>query len=71
MRPAPGIKVWCRLQTWCEEGMRGQYIITLTKTWDIKINGVRPVSYWKYRVIGEQLEMIEKQDNDAMVRKIK
>ncbi|NSW91749.1 MAG: hypothetical protein HPY74_13955 [Firmicutes bacterium] len=60
----PGVKIRCILKTQCEKEKEGQYSILLTKIWDIKINGVQPVSYWKYRITGERVELIEVQDND-------
>lgn len=69
--PHPGINVRCVLETNCISEGEGQYIITLTKTWDIKINGIQPKSFWKYKVTGERVELIEEQDQDDMIRIIK
>ncbi|MDH7524471.1 MAG: hypothetical protein QHH10_04070 [Peptococcaceae bacterium] len=67
----PGIKIRCLLETDCISASEGQYLVTLTKTWGIKINGSQPVSYWKYKVTGERVELIEEQDKDDMIRIIK
>ena len=69
--PAPGIKIRCILGTDYIDTGSGQYIVTLTKTWDIKINGVQPISYWKYKIKGQNVELIELQDNDYRIRMIK
>lgn len=68
---APGMTVRCTLQTQCEKIGDEQYSIVLTKTWDIRINGVQPVSYWKYRVTGERVELLEEEDNDGSIKIIK
>lgn len=44
-----------------------QYEVTLTKKWDVTVNAVQPVSYWKYKVTGERVELVEFQDNDDAV----
>ncbi len=67
----PGMKIRCVLETKCIPEGENQYSITLTKTWDIKINGSQPISFWKYRVTGERVELIEEQDKDDMIRIIK
>jgi len=67
----PGINIRCVLETRCDHAGENQYTVTLTKTWDIKINGSQPVSYWKYKVAGERVELVEEQDNDDMIRTIK
>lgn len=68
---APGMKIRCVLQTQCDKEKYGQYTVTLTKTWDIKINGIQPVSYWKYRVTGKRVELVDEQDNDHGIKIIK
>lgn len=44
-----------------------QYEVTLTKRWDVTVNAVRPVSYWKYIVTSERAELVEFEDNDSAV----
>ncbi|PKM89515.1 MAG: hypothetical protein CVU87_05035 [Firmicutes bacterium HGW-Firmicutes-12] len=67
----PGMKIRCLLETECLSVGEGEYSITLTKNWDITINGIQPLSYWKYKVTGESVELIEEQDNDDLIRIIK
>ncbi len=67
----PGLKVRCLLETECIPEGEGRYLVTLTKTWDIKVNGTQPVSYWQYEVRGERVELVEEQDEDWMIRIIK
>ncbi len=67
----PGLKVRCLLETKCVSAGEGRYLVTLTKTWDIKVNGTRPVSYWQYEVTGERVELVKEQDEDWMIRIIK
>ncbi|MDF2926376.1 MAG: antirepressor regulating drug resistance protein [Paenibacillaceae bacterium] len=68
---APGTTVRCILQSEYEKTAEGEYIVTLTKTWNLSVNGIQPVSFWKYKVAGEQAELVEKQDNDGSIRLIK
>ncbi len=63
----PGINIRCILETKCTQTSDEEYEVVLTKTWDIEINGQRPVSYWKYRVIGERVQLEESQNNDRLV----
>ena len=44
-----------------------QYEVTLTKKWDVTVNAVQPVSYWKYTVVGERVELVEFLNNDSAV----
>lgn len=67
----PGINVRGLLETECISAGEDQHTVTLTRTWNIKINGLQPVSYWKYRVTGERVELMEEHDNDDMIRIIK
>ncbi|MDA8210293.1 MAG: hypothetical protein M0021_00195 [Clostridia bacterium] len=69
--PDPGMNVRCVLETKCVSDGNDEYTITLTKTWQIKINGKQPVSVWKYRVTGRRVELVESQDNDTMIKIIK
>lgn len=69
--PAPGTSVRVILETKVEEISKGDYLFTLTKTWNIKINGKQPVSWWKYRVTGDNIKLMEYEDNDRMVNIIK
>ncbi|MFZ7103277.1 MAG: hypothetical protein ACOWWO_11575 [Peptococcaceae bacterium] len=67
----PGMKLRCILETKCISTGEGQYQITLTKTWEAKINGIQPVSCWQYRVTGERVELISEQDRDGLIQIIK
>ena len=69
--PTPGINVRCVLETKCIPENEGQYTVTLTKIWDIKINGSQPISFWKYKVTGERVELIEEHDQDDVIKIIK
>jgi len=44
-----------------------QYEVTLTKKWDVTVNATQPVSYWKYKVTGERVELVEFLNNDDAV----
>lgn len=67
----PGITVRGVLKTECVPVEAGQYLVALTRTWDITINGVKPEAYWEYRVAGEQVELIKERVNDGIIRTIK
>lgn len=67
----PGMVVRCVLGTDCTPAGEGKHLVTLTKTWEVEINGVRPVSSWKYEVAGEQVKLIEEKDQDGLVASIK
>lgn len=47
------------------------YIVTLTKEWQIKINGVQPISYWRYRFFQNDITLIESKERDGMIKIIK
>jgi beta-lactamase regulating signal transducer with metallopeptidase domain len=68
---SPGTTVRCTLQSEYEKTAAGEYLVTLTKKWDISINGSQPVSYWKYKVSGEQVELVEEQYQDDKIRLMK
>jgi len=67
----PGINVRCILETKCTQINHEEYEVVLTKTWQIKVNGQQPVSYWKYRVRNERVQLEESQDNDGLVLLVK
>lgn len=68
--PPPGANVRCILETRCTSEGIGKYTITLTRTWQITINGKPVISYWKYSVAGKQVELLESQDQDDRIRTI-
>lgn len=68
---APGAIVRAVLQTECEPIPDGGYQVTLTKEWQITVNGIQPKSYWIYRVVGDKMELIESQDQEYLIQLIK
>jgi len=69
--PAPGTNLRCVLETRCQPDGVGQYTVILTRKWNVTINGVRPEGYWRYRVAGDQVELVEERVNDEIIRTIK
>lgn len=67
----PGLLVKAKLTTTVEKVNYLTYVITLIKEWQIKINGIQPVSYWKYQFFQNDLSLIKSQDNDGMINVIK
>lgn len=67
----PGAKVRCFMETDISSNADGEYIVTLTRTWDAEINGVKPISVWKYSVLGNHVTLIEEQNKDYMMTLIK
>lgn len=68
---APGLAVRVLLETRADKVDTGIYAVTLTKAWDIKIDGKKPVSKWRYIVSGDEVELFSYDDNDNMVKVIK
>ncbi len=66
----PGAKVRVLLETSCTEGNDGTYEVLLQKTWDISINGIQPISYWKYKVTEDRMELVDSENNDGSVAAI-
>lgn len=60
-----GAKIQCTLETQATKS-DDHYIVTLTRRWGIEIMGERPVSYWKYKVQGNKVELIESENNDPI-----
>ncbi|NLY43851.1 MAG: hypothetical protein GX066_07765 [Clostridiaceae bacterium] len=61
-----GAKIQCTLETKAEKS-GDFYIVTLTRRWGIEIMGEKPVSYWRYKVEGDKVELIETVDNDPVI----
>lgn len=67
----PGAAIRALLETRCFEVEEGVYEVLLTKTWQAEINGTQPISYWRYRVTGGRMELIEEENNDDSIKIIK
>lgn len=68
---APGGVVRAALKTEYEKTGDGEYVVTLTRSWSITVNDVVPVSYWRYKVAGDKVELVEEHDADDAIRLIK
>ncbi|HEX9062479.1 MAG TPA: hypothetical protein VF941_20085 [Clostridia bacterium] len=65
-------KVSVKYETKIEEKENSTYSITFTKTWGIKVNGKTPVSYWKYEVSSEKINLVdESSTGEELVGSIK
>jgi hypothetical protein len=69
--PYPGTNIRCIMETDVSKTEKGEYIVTVTRTWDIKINGTQPISVWKYRVAGDSVSLMEEQNMDHLISLIK
>ncbi len=59
------------LTTAVEPCGRDSYIVTLTKNWNLSINGTPIVSTWKYKVNKGSVTLVESHDMDAAITIIK
>jgi len=66
-----GNKAKVELTTAIEPCGEDSYIVTLTKNWNLIVNGTPVVSTWKYRVDKGSVTLLESHDMDATVRIIK
>lgn len=69
--PKPINKVSVKYETKIEEKANNAYTITFTKTWGIKVNGKTPVSYWKYEVSSERINLVDESTTGDLVENIK
>ena len=69
--PYPGTNIRCIMETDVSKTEKGEYIVTVTRTWDIKLNGTQPISVWKYRVAGDSVSLMEEQNMDHLISLIK
>lgn len=71
--PAPGLLVKGELKTTVESTKETDtYIVTLTKVWHQKVNGIEPKSVWKYKVTGDgKVILISSQENADLINTIK
>lgn len=70
--PAPGSKVTGTLATAVDKMSESDnYIVTLTKQWNLTINGQKLVGVWKYEVSPRGVQFIESKDNTVLVQTVK
>lgn len=50
------------LETKAEKVGKDEYTVTLTKNWNIKVNGTDAVSYWKYKVTPDNITLIDSKE---------
>ena len=65
-----GTVIRCILETKCVPLGGESYEITLIKTWHTYVDRLQPVSFWKYKVTGERVELLEESDNDGYIYKM-
>lgn len=66
-----GAKAHVDLKTTVEESGKDTFVVTLTKDWNLSINGQKVISRWKYKVTSGELTLIGCEDNDKRVAIIK
>ena len=54
-----GAKATVMFETKVEKKVENTYTVTLTKTWEMKVNGKTPVSFWKYDVTPEKVILVK------------
>jgi beta-lactamase regulating signal transducer with metallopeptidase domain len=69
--PYPGLQIRCLMETSISKAGEGEYLITLTRTWDTVVNGNKPVSTWIYKVEGNSVSLIEEKNMDHLIALIK
>ncbi|HVJ48233.1 hypothetical protein [Desulfitobacterium sp.] len=60
-----------KFTTKVEKDREAAYVVTLTKDWDITVNGKYVKSSWKYYVIPNKAVLLESIDNDNLPNLIK
>lgn len=66
-----GHKLMGSLETKAEKSGQNEYIIILTKKWNIKVNGTDAVSYWKYKVTPDNIILIDSKEKADIIDTIK
>ena len=66
-----GNKLIGSLKTEVEKSGQDEYIVIITKKWNIKVNDMDAVSYWKYKVTPEIITLIDSKENADIVNIIK
>jgi ABC-type glycerol-3-phosphate transport system substrate-binding protein len=70
--PAPGAKVKGTLTTTAEASSDPDtYTVTLTKNWNVSVNGKKLMGYWKYKVTPQTVQLVESEDNTDLIRIVK
>ena len=59
------------LKTEVEKVGEDEYIVIMTKKWNIKVNDIDAVSYWKYKVTPDILNLIDSKEKADIVNIIK
>ncbi|WP_201005880.1 hypothetical protein [Paenibacillus glycanilyticus] len=70
--PYPGLKMDGELRTMIEKSTdRDEYIVTLTKAWNVKVNDIEAKSVWTYEVTPNEVKLISSKENADLVNRIK
>lgn len=59
------------LKTTAEKISDGKYQITLTKDWQLVVNGQKVFSYWKYNVGPDGVTLLESDERDSLPNQMK
>jgi hypothetical protein len=47
------------------------YIVTLTKNYNITVNGTKAISSWKYEIAKDSINLLDKRENGKLINNIK